>query len=225
MREFRSILPSILHKRGFDVLPVTIEIGDYVLTPDTCVERKSVSDLIGSLSNGRLYNQCQTMTRHYKRSIILIEFDQNKSFSFKGKYWGLGRRLEPGEHNVVSKLILLTMHFPQLRLIWSPSVHFTAEVFEFLKQDKEQPDMKSVAEVTEKQLPAAYSTDKYDIATKDFLLCLPGVNLYNVYTIMNKVTCIADLCNASKDELTSILSNAQNAEILYDCLHKNLVSC
>ena len=49
MREFRSELPSILHKRGIRVDPVTLEVGDYILTPEICVERKSISDLIGSV--------------------------------------------------------------------------------------------------------------------------------------------------------------------------------
>lgn len=31
-----------------------VQIGDYILSPDMCVERKSVSDLIGSLNSGRL---------------------------------------------------------------------------------------------------------------------------------------------------------------------------
>ena len=31
-----------------------LQVGDYILTPDVCVERKSVSDLIGSLNSGRL---------------------------------------------------------------------------------------------------------------------------------------------------------------------------
>jgi ERCC4-type nuclease len=47
MREFRSELPSILHKRNIQVDPVTLEVGDYILTPEICVERKSISDLIG----------------------------------------------------------------------------------------------------------------------------------------------------------------------------------
>lgn len=58
MREFRSELPSLIHRRGIDIEPVTLEVGDYILTPDICVERKSISDLIGSLNNGRLYAQC-----------------------------------------------------------------------------------------------------------------------------------------------------------------------
>jgi DNA excision repair protein ERCC-4 len=51
------------------------------LTPDICVERKSVSDLIQSLTSGRLYNQAQAMTRTYNRPMLLIEFDHNKPFT------------------------------------------------------------------------------------------------------------------------------------------------
>ena len=72
MREFRSDLPSLLHKRGIDVDPVTLEVGDYILSPDICVERKSISDLIGSLNNGRLYSQCVAMTRFYKVSMYFL---------------------------------------------------------------------------------------------------------------------------------------------------------
>ncbi len=80
MREFRSELPSLLHKRDIHVEPVTLEVGDYVLTPDICVERKSINDLIESLANGRLYNQANSMCRYYKTPVLLIEFDMNKPF-------------------------------------------------------------------------------------------------------------------------------------------------
>ena len=39
------------------VVPLTLEVGDYVLSPDVCVERKSITDLRGSLQSGRLYTQ------------------------------------------------------------------------------------------------------------------------------------------------------------------------
>ena len=55
VREFMSSLPSILHQSAFKLMPVTLEVGDYVLARDICVERKSVPDLIGSLQSGRLY--------------------------------------------------------------------------------------------------------------------------------------------------------------------------
>ena len=87
MREFRSELPSLLHKRGMDIEPVTLEVGDYILTPEICVERKSISDLIGSLNSGRLYNQATAMSRFYTSPMLLIEFDTNKPFSLQGKYY------------------------------------------------------------------------------------------------------------------------------------------
>ena len=35
--------------------------------------------------------------------------------------------------DVTSKLAMLTMHFPKLRLLWCPSPYATAEIFEELK--------------------------------------------------------------------------------------------
>lgn len=83
MREFRSDLPFLVHKLGIALEPVTLEVGDYILTQDICVERKSVSDLIGSLNNGRLYNQCVSMSRYYKRPVLLIEFDPARPFALQ----------------------------------------------------------------------------------------------------------------------------------------------
>ena len=64
LREFRSELPSLIHRRGLKVDPVTLEVGDYILTPEICVERKSVPDLIHSLHCGRLYNQVRLFHSH-----------------------------------------------------------------------------------------------------------------------------------------------------------------
>src|SRR5881398_1406517 len=57
VREFRSSLPSLLHGNNIMVVPCMLTVGDYVLSPDICVERKSVRDLISSFKDGRLYNQ------------------------------------------------------------------------------------------------------------------------------------------------------------------------
>ncbi len=38
-------------------MPVTLEVGDYVLSPEMVVERKALPDLHQSLASGRLYTQ------------------------------------------------------------------------------------------------------------------------------------------------------------------------
>lgn len=60
-----------------------LQVGDYILSPEICVERKSLADLFQSFNSGRLYNQAEAMTRYYKTPVLLIEFDQDKSFSLQ----------------------------------------------------------------------------------------------------------------------------------------------
>ncbi|XP_072733938.1 DNA repair endonuclease XPF isoform X2 [Ciconia boyciana] len=215
MREFRSELPSLIHRRGIDIEPVTLEVGDYILTPDICVERKSISDLIGSLNNGRLYTQCISMSRYYKRPILLIEFDPNKSFSLipRGSL-----HQEISSNDVTSKLTLLTLHFPKLRILWCPSPHATAELFEELKQNHPQPDAETAMAVTADSeiLP---ESDKYNPGPQDFLLKMPGINTKNCRALMNHVKSIAELATLSKDELSKILGNAASATQLFDFIH------
>uniref|UniRef100_A0A3P8TNY0 DNA repair endonuclease XPF n=1 Tax=Amphiprion percula TaxID=161767 RepID=A0A3P8TNY0_AMPPE len=149
MRELRSELPSLLHRRGLDIDLVTLEVGDYILTPDTCVERKSVSDLIGSLQSGRLYTQCLSMTRYYRKAVLLIEFDPAKPFSLMA--WSDFRH-EISSNDVSSKLTLLTLHFPRLRILWCPSPHATSELFLELKQGQPEPDASAAQAVTAEAL-------------------------------------------------------------------------
>ncbi|NXY48611.1 XPF endonuclease, partial [Ceuthmochares aereus] len=215
MREFRSELPSLIHRRGIDIEPVTLEVGDYILTPDICVERKSISDLIGSLNNGRLYTQCVSMSRYYKRPILLIEFDPNKPFSLipRGSL-----HPEISSNDITSKLTLLTLHFPKLRILWCPSPHATAELFEELKQNHSQPDAETAMAVKadSETLP---ESDKYNPGPQDFLLKMPGINAKNCHALMNHVKSIAELVTLSKDELSKILGNTANATQLFDFIH------
>lgn len=96
MREFRSSLPNLLDKSGQLVVPVTLTVGDYILTPDICVERKSLDDLVQSFASGRLYAQCELMTAHYRQPVLLIEFEENRAFSIQVDpfpFWTLGQGL------------------------------------------------------------------------------------------------------------------------------------
>ncbi|KAK2949050.1 putative DNA repair endonuclease XPF [Blattamonas nauphoetae] len=74
-REFRALLPLLLSRSGFDVDVQMIEVGDYVLSPNICVERKAPSDLVMSLRTDHLHNQTLNLTRMYATPILLVEFD------------------------------------------------------------------------------------------------------------------------------------------------------
>ena len=216
MREFRSELPSLLHRRGLDIDPVTLEVGDYILSPDTCVERKSVSDLIGSLQNGRLYTQCLSMSRFYRKPVLLIEFDPSKPFSLMARS---DFRHEISSNDISSKLTLLTLHFPRLRILWCPSPHATADLFMDLKQGRPEPDAAVAQAVTAESDMVAESADIYNPGSYDFLLKMPGVNAKNYRALIKNADSLADIAELSQEKLAEILGNAINAKLLYEFLH------
>lgn len=43
-------------------------------------------------------------------------------------------------NSIISKLSLLVLHFPRLRILWSRSLHATAEIFTTLKANQDEPD-------------------------------------------------------------------------------------
>ncbi|XP_028048200.1 DNA repair endonuclease XPF isoform X1 [Monomorium pharaonis] len=219
MREFRSELPAMLYTRGIKIEPVTLVVGDYILTPEICIERKSVSDLIGSLLSGRLYNQAVSMTRHYAKPMLLIEFDQNKPFSFQGNYY-VSRDLK--NTDITAKLQLLTLHFPKLKIIWSPSPQATAQLFEELKQGRDQPDSNVAAKIgaDEDTENKQIMVEKYNSHIKDFIAKLPGVHSKNLHILLNKGGSLDNLIKLSQEELKEILGNKNDAELLHKALHE-----
>ncbi|XP_060818768.1 DNA repair endonuclease XPF isoform X2 [Bombus pascuorum] len=220
MREFRSELPAILYTRGMKVEPITLQVGDYILSPDICVERKSISDLIGSLNSGRLYNQAVAMTRHYSKPMLLIEFDPNKPFCFQGYYYA---SKDVQNMFITSKLQLLTLHFPRLKLVWSPGPHATAQLFEELKQGKDQPNAEKVAQVGIEENQEILA-EKYNPRIQDFVSKLPGVTSKNLHLILGKGQSLDHLNKLTKEELTKMIENKTEAEMLYSAFHEKLSS-
>ena len=223
MREFRSSLPSMLHAADIQVIPCTLQVGDYVLTPTMCVERKSLSDLIQSFNSGRLYTQCELLCVHYQHPILLIEFDQDKSFSLKSTNDAKpGGRPANADLDIQAKLVLLTSAFPRLRIIWSSSPYATSDIFADLKQNFDEPDAAKVALVGLDEVPEAEvgnassevvrradwqssSEHSFNLGPQDLLRALPGVNTKNFRYIMSQVRDITDLCDLSQEDLSELI--------------------
>ena len=141
-RDLRSSLPFLLHLYGFEIQPVTIAVGDYLLSPTMVVERKSLPDLISSLNSGRLLSQVQAMSRKYATFMLLIEFDADKPFYLlQSRGASALRRADISPNDVISKLALLILHFPKLKLLWTSSPKATCEIFHDLKRNELNPDL------------------------------------------------------------------------------------
>lgn len=189
--------------------PVTLVVGDFVLSNVHCVERKSISDLFGSFSSGRLYSQAEAMSKYYKCPCLLIEFDPAKSFCLQNTN-ELG--VEIRTDSVCSKMALLTMHFPKLRILWSRSPHETLKIFRELKLNHEEVDVERAVEVGKNESEEFLlqpdskdgEEDEINETARDMLLRLPGVNVHSARKIMQNCDSLAELSEMSRDDLRRI---------------------
>lgn len=204
VREFRSSLPSLLHGRSMLIVPCMLTVGDYILSPNICIERKSISDLISSFRDGRLYSQAEAMFQHYKSPMLLIEFDQNKSFTLEpfADLSGNLRSVNPDNisSDLQSKLVLLTLAFPKLRIIWSSSPYQTAEIFESLKAQEEEPDpILAVRAGLDKN--EAADEQPFNQQPEEMLMHVPGVTSKNIKNLTLETENIKAVANMSAEEL------------------------
>ncbi len=72
-RERKSGIPDLLKSVGLNMEMKTLPVGDYIVAPETVVERKSIHDLVSSVFDGRLFDQCSRLKEHFQHPIVLIE--------------------------------------------------------------------------------------------------------------------------------------------------------
>ena len=216
VREFRSSLPSLLHGRSIIIVPCMLTVGDYILSPHICVERKSISDLISSFKDGRLYNQAETMFMHYRNPMLLIEFDQNKSFTLEpfADLSGSLNSVAPSNvsSDLQSKLVLLTLAFPKLRIIWSSSPYQTAEIFESLKAQEDEPDpIAAVQAGLDKDMKV--EDQAFNQEPQEMLAVVPGVTPKNIKNIVLETENIREVANMTQGELEPLVGKAAGKSI------------
>ncbi|KAF3934351.1 hypothetical protein ABW20_dc0108167 [Dactylellina cionopaga] len=218
VREFRSSLPSLLHGKNITIVPCSLTVGDYILSPTACVERKSVKDLISSFKDGRLYSQVEAMLTGYKEPVLLIEFDQEKSFNLE-PFMDLNAMISATQSDLQAKLVLLTLHFPKLRIIWSSSPYQTAEIFQELKRNQEEPDPIKALSIGLGE--GEDGLNIYSATPVGILKTIPGVNDNNYKGLLLEIDNIIEMSNIEEIELTRVVGQEASRKI-HNFFNRNL---
>eukprot|EP00178_Gracilaria_changii_P002025 TRINITY_DN129_c0_g1_i1.p1 TRINITY_DN129_c0_g1~~TRINITY_DN129_c0_g1_i1.p1 ORF type:complete len:885 (-),score=112.60 TRINITY_DN129_c0_g1_i1:2998-5652(-) len=212
LRELRSSLPMLLYKSNLIIVPLTLEVGDFILSSSIGIERKSIPDLYGSFTSGRLFNQAEALCRHYKHPCLLIEMDSSKTLSLTATSGGVPSEI--AATSIVSKMVMLLQQFPNLRLLWAQGPHDAAEMFSVLKQNDDEPDEKVAMSLG---VDTAKSEEEaLNVSPKALLRSLPGIDSGNITTVMKKVSNVASLVNMSLDDMTAVLGSAGKASLLFN---------
>jgi len=74
-REKQSGVPEKLSRLDVRVYFSRLGVGDYVVTPEIAVERKSLPDFVASVYDGRLFSQASSLSSAFRKPYIIIEGD------------------------------------------------------------------------------------------------------------------------------------------------------
>ena len=159
------------------------------------------------------------MSVHYKQPVLLIEFEEHKSFSLEAfaevkSYAKASSKYPPKKAagpsdserqipTIQHKLVLLTLSFPRVRIIWSSSPFATAEIFNDLKLNNPEPDPSQAIAIGAEEDPDAGAG--VNAAAEELLRTLPGVTAKNVKNVMSKVGSVRELCEMSREGVQGIL--------------------
>ena len=139
-----------------------------------------------------------------------------------GKYVAKKKPNDPSQEtlsitSVQAKLILLTLSFPRLRIVWSSSPYATADIFKDLKAHHPEPDPARAIAIGAEEDPEAGAG--INQAAEELLRALLGITAKNVKYVMNKVRSIREFCELSLPAVQEILGN-EPGKACWDFMHK-----
>jgi DNA excision repair protein ERCC-4 len=133
---------------------------------------------------------------------------------------------DPSSPSVVSiqaKLVLLTLSFPRLRILWSSSPYESATLFNELKMHRAEPDpLRAIAigaeDTNGSGTPQTAGTD-VNTAAEEMVRALPGVTAGNVAYIMRRAGSVRGLCEMSLSQVQSIMG-VEPGKVCWEFLHQ-----
>ena len=72
-RERNSSIPHLLKDAGAVIDFAQLKVGDYVVSSEIAVERKTIHDLVSSIYDGRLFVQCSDLVKHYQKPLLVLQ--------------------------------------------------------------------------------------------------------------------------------------------------------
>ena len=199
-RERSSNIPELLKNAGAVIDFTQLKVGDYVVSSETAVERKTVRDLISSIYDGRLFVQCSDLVRFNQKPLLVVQ----------GNIADLAQTSEDMEdpddiklHTermslAYDALITVAMEF-RIPIIHTPSAEQTAQLLVTLVNRSLQE-----AKATGPLLRKIKKENPIQIQQLSVLASLPGVGEKLAARMLKKFHTPIRALNASAAELATI---------------------
>jgi DNA excision repair protein ERCC-4 len=195
-REKNSQIPNLLKIMGVFVDYEQLKVGDYIVSSETAIERKTIHDLINSIYDGRLFIQCSELINHYSKPFIIIEgditdLDNREKMDFDSKLIVDKIRI------AYDTLIKIALDF-RIPILYTPSIYYTAELLIHLasnplKNKDDGPLLKKIKK-----------SNPFYIQQLYVLTSLPGIGPKLATRLLDKFHSPNNVLNASIAELARV---------------------
>jgi len=188
VREERSSIPKILEKEGALVIRRRLDVGDYLVSEDSVVERKSVGDFASSLFDGRLFDQAKRLREVYNNVYYIIEGNIKKIV------YRWSNRLK----QFSSAMTTLATVF-DAKILWSVNEENTAYIILSLAKNLQSHEGRTHIVIHKK--PRLSSIEEWQLYV---VQSFPGIGPRLAESILNEFKTVERFCNASLTELSRI---------------------
>jgi len=178
-----SSIKQELSKLHINLDEQMLDIGDFVLSEEVCVERKTVKDFIESIIDGRLFSQLIQLKQRYVKPLLLLE---------KGTY---SDRIT--QHSFLGALASIITDF-NIPLVVTESTEESAALLYAIAK-REQSEKKKGIKIREGEKPLnTKDVQKYILAG------IPGVSAILAGRLLEKFDTLQNIFNASEEELMEV---------------------
>ena len=173
-----------------------LAVGDYIVSSETIIERKTIHDLINSVYDGRLFIQCSDLINHYSKPFIIIE--GNITDLDKREKMDLDSKVIVDKIRVAyDTLIKIALEF-RIPILYTPSIYYTAELLIHLasnpsKDKNDGPLLKKIKK-----------SNPFYIQQLYVLTSLPGIGTKLATRLLDKFHSPKNVLNASIAELARV---------------------
>ena len=115
------------------------------------------------------------------------------------------------------KIVMLTLAFPRLRIIWSSSPYTTAEIFNDLKLNNPEPDPERAVLLGAEDNPDVGGGA--NAAAEELLRSLPGITDKNFKHVMSKVPSVGAFCRLELPRVQEIIGVGPG-KLCYEFMHR-----
>ena len=199
-QEKNSLLISELIDLGFEIEFTRLKVADYIVK-GVAIERKTISDFIGSIKNKRLLRQLEEL-QQYEKKLLIIEG------IYEQELYTDSKEIEGMHANAIRGFLLSVLLSFKVPILFTKDYQDTAKFMDVLSRKKNTRDIG--LNVSKKTLD---SNERSQFILEGF----PGIGPKTAKKLLKEFGNIKKIMNASEEELREVIGKkAENMKKIID---------